>query len=117
VGDMRQLGDALVNLLVNALDEMPHAGHLIIRAKSVTKELGDNSNGWVRIDVSDDGPGIKEADLDKLFEPFFTTKASGSGLGLTIVYGTIQRHGGKVDVNSVPGEGTTFSILLPAATG
>jgi two-component system, NtrC family, sensor kinase len=115
MGDMRQLGDALVNLLVNALEEMHRGGRLNIRVEPVTKDEDDKTGSWVRIDVADNGPGIKQADMDKLFEPFFTTKASGSGLGLTIVRGTVQRHGGTVRVSSIPGTGATFSIILPAS--
>jgi signal transduction histidine kinase len=109
-GDMRQLVDALVNLFVNALDEMPNGGNLTV---SVARDAIDGG-AWARIDVADNGPGIRQEDLESLFEPFFTTKASGSGLGLTIVQGTVQRHGGLLRVGSTLGAGTTFTILLPA---
>ena len=115
-GDMRQLGDAIVNLLVNALEVMPDGGRLEISVDVENAEPVDAEPPMLRIDVGDSGPGIQEEDLDQLFEPFFTTKASGSGLGLAIVDGTVQRHGGVVRVHTQPGEGTTFSIYLPAAT-
>ena len=70
---------------------------------------------WVRIEVTDTGPGIRKEDLDRLFEPFFTTKAAGSGLGLAIISGVVERHGGRVDVDTRLGVGTTFSVRLPAA--
>jgi signal transduction histidine kinase len=143
-GDMRQLGEALVNLTVNALEEMTKGGRLRICIEPDNEPAGAGSGGvfaptdpelgenvaredaprplpattrpsWVRIDITDTGPGIQEADLDKLFEPFFTTKASGSGLGLSIVRGTLQRHGGTIRVRTSPGEGTTFSLFLPSA--
>jgi signal transduction histidine kinase len=116
LGDLRQLGEALVNLLLNALEEMPEGGRLRISVEPATNEVDGKVSVWARIDVADSGPGIKEADLDKLFEPFFTTKASGSGLGLSIVRGTVQRHNGIVRVCTAPEKGTTFSLFLPAAT-
>jgi len=115
-GDMRQLGEVVVNLLVNALEAMPDGGRLTIAVTAEETEPGSTPPGWVEIDVSDTGPGIRQEDLDRLFEPFFTTKAAGSGLGLAIVSGTVERHGGAVRVDSKPGAGTTFSIRLPAAT-
>ena len=109
---MRQLGEAIVNLLVNALEEMTGGGRLAV---TTAAEVGETAaTRWARIDVSDTGAGIKPADLEKLFEPFFTTKASGSGLGLSIVRATVERHGGLVRVHTELGVGTTFSILLPA---
>ena len=116
LGDVRQLGEAIVNLMVNALEEMSAGGSLNVAIRADSPDGAAAGPCWVRIDVADSGPGIKEEDLDKLFEPFFTTKASGSGLGLTIVRGTVQRHGGIVRVSASPGRGTTFSIFLPADT-
>jgi len=114
-GDARQLAEVLVNLLVNALDAMPDGGRLTIAIAAETADPGSTDLAWVRIDVSDSGPGIRQDDLDRLFEPFFTTKAAGSGLGLAIIKGTVERHGGTVSVNTRPGAGTTFSVRLPAA--
>ena len=116
LGDTRQLGEALVNLLVNALEEMLRGGHLKICVEPCTMDCAGRPESWVQIDVTDDGPGIQGIDLEKLFEPFFTTKATGSGLGLSIVRSTVQKHGGVVRICTVPGAGTTFSILLPGAT-
>jgi signal transduction histidine kinase len=117
-GDMRQLCDALVNLLVNALDELSLGGDLAVRVMPDGVKMSDNENAtrWARIDVVDNGPGIQPSNLEILFEPFFTTKASGSGLGLPIVQGTVQRHNGIIRISTTPGSGTTFTILLPAAT-
>jgi signal transduction histidine kinase len=115
-GDVRQLGEALVNLLVNALDVMPDGGRLTISVAPHQEEPAADDRRWLRIDVADTGPGIREVDMERLFEPFFTTKAAGSGLGLAIVQGTVERHGGKVKVQSRVDEGTTFSMLLPASS-
>jgi signal transduction histidine kinase len=112
-GDGRQLGEALVNLLVNALEVMPDGGRLSISVDAAVAETTEAGHA-VRIEVADNGPGVKAADRERLFEPFFTTKASGSGLGLAIVRQTVDRHGGTVAVRSEPGTGTTFSISLPA---
>lgn len=116
LGDARQLGEALLNLLVNALEEMPRGGHLKISVEPGTVDPDGKPASWVQIDVTDNGPGIRETDLDKLFEPFFTTKATGSGLGLSIVRSTVQKHGGTVRIQTALGKGTMFSILLPGAT-
>jgi two-component system NtrC family sensor kinase len=119
-GDVRQLNEALVNLLVNALEVMPGGGRLSIRVFPETGEPAACRTDYqsvprrVRIEVADTGSGIKEADVGRLFEPFFTTKASGSGLGLAIVQQTVDRHGGTVSVRTQLGAGTTFSISLPA---
>ncbi|MBN2476301.1 MAG: HAMP domain-containing protein [Pirellulales bacterium] len=113
-GDARQLGEVVVNLLVNALEEMPDGGSLRISARSCNNRIDGMTTRWVRIDVADDGPGISPANRELLFEPFFTTKASGSGLGLAIVRGTIHRHGGIIRVKTELQAGTTFSIFLPA---
>lgn len=114
-GDARQLGEAIVNLLVNALEEMPDGGRLHVSVQPETGNPQGSQQPWVRIELTDTGPGIQEEDFERLFEPFFTTKASGSGLGLAIVRGTVQRHRGIVRVRSDPEAGTTFSVFLPAA--
>lgn len=112
-GDMRQLGEALVNLLDNALAVMPDGGRLSLAVEREVFGPDGAERPGVRIDVADTGPGIPEQDRDRLFEPFFTTKAAGSGLGLAIVRGTVQLHGGTVSLHSRPGAGATFSIHLP----
>jgi signal transduction histidine kinase len=112
---MRQLGEVLVNLLVNALEAMPDGGRLAISVLPETPRAGPANARWVRIAVTDTGAGIRKEDLDRLFEPFFTTKAAGSGLGLAIIAGIVERHGGRVDVDTRLGAGTTFSVRLPAA--
>ena len=107
------MAETVVNLLVNALDAMPDGGRLLIKVFAESGEPDATESTYVRIDVSDTGPGIEEKDLGRLFEPFFTSKAAGSGLGLAIVQGTVERHGGTVSVHTQLGVGTTFSIRLP----
>lgn len=113
-GDLRQLSEVLVNLMVNALEEMPNGGRLTIAVEEETIVTNVARRVGVRIDVADTGPGINDDDLQRLFEPFFTTKASGSGLGLAIAHGIVERHGGSLTVATELGVGTTFSIHLPA---
>jgi signal transduction histidine kinase len=67
----------------------------------------------VRIEVEDDGPGITEEQRTRLFVPYFTTKKGGTGLGLAIVQGIVSDHGGRIEVKSAPGAGTTFTLILP----
>ncbi|MGC4001577.1 MAG: ATP-binding protein [Anaeromyxobacter sp.] len=104
-----QLEQALVNLLINARDAMPEGGAVALRAR----RDGDG----VRIEVSDSGPGMPPEVLARIFEPFFSTKAPGrgTGLGLPMVQHIAEDHGGRVEVESRPGAGTTFTLHLPAA--
>ncbi len=112
-GDKKQLGEALLNLLVNALEAMTVKGVLTIRATSGREELDGRLQNCVRIEVGDTGPGIESESILKLFDPFFTTKASGTGLGLSIAQTTIRAHGGEIHVESKQGKGSSFSIVLP----
>jgi signal transduction histidine kinase len=114
-GDMHLLSEAMLNLLVNGLEVMPDGGRLSV---AVAIEEPTDGAAWrrgVRVEVSDTGPGIAAADLDRVFEPFFTTKAFGSGLGLAAVQSTVAQHGGVVSVRTNAKTGTTFVILLPEA--
>ena len=105
--DPGRMQQVLVNLLVNAGDAMADAGGTI----TVTTDLVEEG---VRIRVADTGSGIEPADLDKIFEPFFSTKGTrGNGLGLAIVWGIVEDHGGHLSVFSEVGKGATFTILLP----
>jgi len=113
--DFDQIQQAVMNIVLNAAQAMPDGGDLTITT-SVAKgvRIGDSFRDAIRIDVSDTGIGIPREDLDKLFTPFFTTKekGKGSGLGLSVVHGIIERHHGKIEVRSDLGAGTTFSIFL-----
>jgi two-component system NtrC family sensor kinase len=112
MGDEQQLQQALVALFVNAVEAMPHGG-------SLTVDLGITADkNEVTLSISDTGIGISKEDIPNIFEPFFTTKQEGKGvgLGLSIVYGIIKRHNGKINVQSDVGRGTTFTIILPKAS-
>ena len=97
----------ILNLLVNAAQTIEGRGTIRIR----TWEEGDTS----RISISDDGQGMSDAIKERIFDTGFTTKASdlGSGLGLSISNSIIQNHGGRIEVDSEPGQGSTFTIILP----
>lgn len=75
------------------------------------------SGKYVRVIIADHGVGIPPENLPKIFDPFFSTKNGGTGLGLAVVYSIVKNHGGQIEVTSAPGEGTTFSLLLPASAG
>lgn len=107
--DFRQIQQVMLNFLSNASEAMNKGGTLTISAR------GHEDNESLEIDVSDTGCGIPEELMDNLFEPFFTTKEEGKGvgLGLSVAYGIIARHGGSIEVKSKLGEGTSFIVLLP----
>jgi two-component system, NtrC family, sensor kinase len=109
IGDFNQLQQCLINLLFNAIDAMPDGGTLDISAGA------DLAQQEVFIQVTDSGPGIPPQDLPHIFEPFYTTKSEGYGvgLGLSTVYGIMERHHGSVQVESQAGKGTTFTLKLP----
>ena len=110
MGNASELREVFVNLIVNAVDAMPAGGHLSI---SCAREEDDR----LRLRFKDTGMGIPEDVRERIFEPFFTTKgAHGTGLGLAVSYGIIERHHGMISVESEIGYGTTFEIDLPAAT-
>jgi PAS domain S-box-containing protein len=115
--DPIQIEQVINNLIINARQAMPRGGSLLIRASNVTKEAehpGEDDRPYVRLEITDEGMGISPEHLDKIFDPFFTTKATGTGLGLSTVRSIIRNHGGTVTVDSRLGQGTTFSVLLPA---
>jgi two-component system, LuxR family, sensor kinase FixL len=103
------LQQVLVNLILNALDAMENTPEPRLSIR--TKGEGE----WHLIEVADTGHGIPAEQISRVFEPFFTTKpvGKGTGLGLSISYSLVERHGGRLEVSSVPGEGTTFRIFLP----
>jgi CheY-like chemotaxis protein len=117
--DRSQLEAALLNLSVNARDAMPDGGELTLEVENrVVEEDGRVPAGeYVVISVRDTGTGMSPAVLERVFEPFFTTKESGkgTGLGLSMVYGFVQQSNGRVEVDSVEGQGTTIRLFLPRA--
>lgn len=115
-GDRRLLAEALINLLVNALDAMPARGVLAVSAIRDIFTSKGRDIPCVRIDITDTGHGIADSRMEKIFEPFFTTKAAGTGLGLSLVLTTIRNHGGVIRVKSKIGEGTVFSLFLPVTS-
>jgi signal transduction histidine kinase len=112
-GDKKLLGEALINILVNSLEVMPHHGSLFVSAGRDVYHSNNDSLPCIRIDVKDTGPGIPEYQIENIFDPFFTTKPSGTGLGLSITAKTIKNHGGFIRVKSEINQGTTFSLFLP----
>jgi two-component system NtrC family sensor kinase len=125
--DFGQLRQAFVNILMNACEAMPKGGTLRVVAREVSLP-GDGGRGplsptgksgpptrFAEIAISDTGSGIPPVHLSKIFDPFFTTKEKGTGLGLSVVYGIVEKHGGKITVDSRVGQGTTVTVCLPAA--
>ena len=113
--DPHQLEQVLLNLAINARDAMPKGGILTIHAARLTSA---GRQPMVCISVGDDGKGMGQPVLDQIFEPFFTTKEDGrgTGLGLPSVQRIVEQLGGRVEVESAPGEGTTFRLCLPAVS-
>jgi two-component system NtrC family sensor kinase len=107
-GSANKLQQVFLNLFLNARDAMPGGGMLEIRTAA--------HNGSVEIEVVDTGAGIAREHIHRIFDPFFTTKAAGrgTGLGLSVSYGIIKEHAGKIDVRSTPGKGTSFHVEFPA---
>ena len=107
-GSANKLQQVFLNLFLNARDAMPTGGMLEVRTGA--------HNGSVEVEVADTGNGISREYIHKIFDPFFTTKPGGrgTGLGLSVSYGIIKEHAGKIDVRSTPGRGTSFHVELPA---
>jgi two-component system nitrogen regulation sensor histidine kinase NtrY len=105
--DRDLLARALGNLVANALEAMPEGGTLSVKTRAVVD--------GVALEVSDTGPGLTEEQRTRLFTPYYTTKKGGTGLGLAIVQGIVSDHGGRIQVESAPGAGTTFTLVLPSA--
>src|SRR3984893_5165303 len=108
LGSSNRLQQVFLNLFLNAKDAMPSGGMLEVRSSA--------NNGTVEVEISDTGMGIQRENLARVFDPFFTTKATGrgTGLGLSVSYGIIKEHAGKVEVRSTPGKGTSFRLEFPA---
>jgi PAS domain S-box-containing protein len=109
LGSGNRLQQVFLNLFMNAKDAMPAGGMLEVRTGA--------TNGYVEVEVTDTGLGIPRENLHRVFDPFFTTKATGrgTGLGLSVSYGIIKEHAGKIEVRSTPGKGTSFRLEFPTA--
>jgi two-component system NtrC family sensor kinase len=109
LGSTNKLQQVFLNLFLNARDAMPSGGIVEIRTAA--------HNGSVEVEIIDTGGGIPRENLNRIFDPFFTTKSSGrgTGLGLSVSYGIVKEHAGKVDVRSTPGKGTSFRLEFPVA--
>ncbi len=101
-----QMAQVFLNIMLNGIDVTPPKGALTI--------VTQHEAGWVKVSFIDAGPGMDTAVQAQIFEPFFSTKKGHTGLGLTISYGIIERHGGRIEIMSAPGEGSTFTVYLPA---
>ena len=123
--DPAQMKQVFLNLFLNAIEAMPDGGTLTIttethplpygerdRVRGNTTNANNAINTSVIIRITDTGKGIPKEDLDLIFDPFFTKKDSGTGLGLSVAHGIIEKHGGKISAKSEPGNGTTFAIEL-----
>ena len=111
LGNALEIKEVILNLVFNALDAMPSGGRLIMTTGARSQELG----AGVEITVTDTGIGMTDAVRARVFDPFFTTKEGhGTGLGLSVSYGVIHRHGGEITCKSAPGRGSRFTVTLPA---
>jgi len=121
-GNASQLQQVILNLGINACEAMPEGGRLVLRASSLELSTAEAAGyldlepgPYVVLEVTDTGIGMDDATRRHIFEPFFTTKEHGRGLGLATSYGIVSAHQGTIHVQSAPGEGTTFRVLLPAS--
>ena len=107
LGSGNRLQQVFLNLFMNAKDAMPAGGMLEVRSRA--------TDDYVEIEITDTGLGIAHENLNRIFDPFFTTKAMGrgTGLGLSVSYGIIKEHSGKVEVRSTAGKGTSFRLQFP----
>jgi CheY-like chemotaxis protein len=120
--DPSQIGDALLNLAINARDAMPHGGHILIETANVhmaadPQDLEMAPGDYVILSMTDTGTGMPPEVLERVMEPFFTTKGpgAGSGLGLSMIFGFAQQSGGHLKIESQLGQGTTVRLCLPRA--
>jgi PAS domain S-box-containing protein len=111
LADTDQLLQVILNVVQNAVEATQEGGEVAIHVRPAGSPQGSR----VEIEISDTGAGVEPEHMPHLFEPFYTTRPKGTGLGLFVAHGIVQRHGGSIEVASTPGQGTIFKILLPAA--
>jgi len=119
MGAESEIRDALTNLLFNAVDAMPEGGTLTVRTRALLESPDgkDKSASHVAIEICDTGTGMDEETRKRCLEPFFTTKGErGTGLGLAMVYGMVQRHSAELEIDSAPGQGTTMRLVFAVST-
>ena len=119
--DSGQIGQVIQNIIINAMQAMPEGDKIQISCSNIENAvaealLGIHDESFVCIRIQDTGIGIPREIIDKIFDPYYTTKQQGSGLGLAICHSIINKHDGHISVQSKPGQGTTFTIYLPAAS-
>lgn len=115
IGVESEIRDAVTNLILNAVDAMPEGGTVTVRSIAQPGRVPGSSVAAVAVEVSDTGVGMDEHARARCLEPFFTTKGErGTGLGLAMVYGMVQRHRSEIEIESTPGQGTTFRLLFHA---
>jgi signal transduction histidine kinase len=120
--DPDQLEQVFLNFFINAMDAMKNGGELRVNTEigedakwmSALSHQNGDAPDILRVTIRDSGEGIRSEDLAHVFDPFFTTKDYGTGLGLSVVHGIVQEHGGQIEVESELHKGTAFHILLPA---
>ena len=119
--DKGQMSQVIQNIIINANHAMPDGGNIQVNCENIDSLAIPGvslpvPNKYIKITISDNGIGIPKNLIDKIFDPYFTTKEEGSGLGLAVTHSIIAKHNGSISVESQPGEGTTFTLYLPAST-
>ncbi len=117
--DSGQIGQVIQNIIINAQHAMPEGGSIAIKCTNIhdaatEAHLSIDNGNYVRVTIKDTGVGVSKAIIDKIFDPYFSTKQRGSGLGLAICHSIINKHEGFITVESLPGQGTVFTLYLPA---
>ena len=121
--DKGQISQVIQNIVINGSEAMSHSGTIHISCSNVVG--GDDDTDafltrgvkYIAISIADSGIGISSSEIDRIFDPYFTTKAKGNGLGLSICHSIVSKHNGYIGVTSSPGNGTTFTVYLPASEG
>jgi PAS domain S-box-containing protein len=116
--DSGQISQVIQNIVINAKEAMPEGGRITISCQNYSNDQSQvislPRGEYVKISIKDNGIGIPENCVEKIFDPYFSTKEHGSGLGLSLSYSIVGKHGGQIFAESIPGEGTTFTFYLPA---